>query len=630
MVMVFAIGVGESQSACEAWIEKHDLTYPVLSDANGTVWNQYGMGYVPHNTVIDDTLIVQYTWYGYYENTIRGIINTYSPPLVKIKHDSLSNTENVSTDYTVDAEIRSGGNLIGSSLKVYWNTDGGSTFTAVDMVSSGGDDYTCDIPAQSAGTTVYYYIHAESDNGKEANNPLTAPDRPHEFMVLVDTFPPVITHTPYSRWLAPEFSPLMMADVTDELSVATVELLWEVNGGSTQTAAMAETKPGHWEGEFTGTVVTGDVVTYRIQATDSSVAQNTAFHPASGSHTMTMTDPIPALVLDYDGNTNSGPVIRDTLIGLGLATEYYTEIPPLLKLYESVWVCMGVGNDSGMIGNAASDDLVAYIEGHGKVYLEGGNFWNDDDPRPSVWFKFGIGGTGGGSGDTGPVVGAAGEIADGLNFAYTGDNASMDTLKLKSPESAELFRNGDPDYLNGVIRRNADYTTVGLSFEMGGLVDGTGYSTKDYLVALIADEFGLDVTLPTPPPAPTATPTPPPTCDTLGAELYMPGTDFGPGDMVSCTVTVCNPGPDTYTDVPLFVILDVYGSYFFWPSFNTTFDNMPIDLDVGTADYVVLPEFPWPANAGNATGVMFYAAMTDSGYTGLFGELGMWTFGWHQ
>ena len=93
------------------------------------------------------------------------------------------------------------------------------------------------------------------------------------------------------------------------------------------------------------------------------------------------------------------------------------------------------------------------------------------------------------------------------------------------------------------------------------------------------------------------------------------------------TVFICNPDSQTYSGVPVFVILDVYGSYFFAPTFGA-FDYYVMDIQLGMTEKQVLPIFKWPANVGSAGGLIWYAAMTDQAVTTLFGELDTWEFGW--
>lgn len=142
-----------------------------------------------------------------------------------------------------------------------------------------------------------------------------------------------------------------------------------------------------------------------------------------------------------------------------------------------------------------------------------------------------------------------------------------------------------------------------------------------------------DIPAPTPTPVPTETPTAVPTatptaeCAQLGVTLWMPADFYAPGDPCACTVTACNPGPTGYVDVPLFVILDVYGGFYFAPGFNG-FDYYEIDLYPGKTPMDIVPEFAWPEGCGTATGILFYAAMLRDDMTAVLGEWDVISFGW--
>ncbi|MBN1356485.1 hypothetical protein JXA40_09530 [bacterium] len=119
-------------------------------------------------------------------------------------------------------------------------------------------------------------------------------------------------------------------------------------------------------------------------------------------------------------------------------------------------------------------------------------------------------------------------------------------------------------------------------------------------------------------------------CEITGVALWMPSHMFRAGDVCACKAAVCNSGPDPLAGYPLFVILDVFGSYFFAPSFNTEFDwylNDYPSFPTGSTVVNVLPAFTWP-EAGTAAGLMWYAALTDPNITGLHGEMDAWEFGW--
>lgn len=141
---------------------------------------------------------------------------------------------------------------------------------------------------------------------------------------------------------------------------------------------------------------------------------------------------------------------------------------------------------------------------------------------------------------------------------------------------------------------------------------------------------------PSPTRTPSRTPTPtqtttPSDCTTTGVTISMPSEIFHEGETCNTYAMVCNAEGYILQEYPLFVILDVYGTYFFAPSFDPVFDNY-LDLypafDPGLTLVEVLPDFPWPANAGTASGLVWYGALTDPSMTDLVGDLGTFTFGW--
>ncbi|MCD4653703.1 TlpA family protein disulfide reductase [bacterium] len=616
-VQVISIGVGHSVAEAKAWQQKFGLTYPVLADPNGAVWNKFGMMYIPHNTIIDDLMICLYTNSGFPETTIRNLLTTHSAPLVKILHTVHPNTENTVDAYNISARIYSGGNLLPASIKIYWNIDGSMSFDAITMANIGGDMYQGYIPAQAIGTTVYYYVHAEADNGKVSNFPLLAPDELAIFEVLIDNDPPVIDHKPVEAWLVDTWPAEISAEITDIIGVQSATLEFNINGGSTQSVAMTNSSGDIWTGIFTGTVQQDDVVNYRIRAIDSSNASNEAILPTTGWYEMNISELVQALVLDFDGNTNSGPVLRDALLALGIETHYLNEMPPLLDLYKSIWVCLGVAPNNHMLDGSDDTALANYLLSGHSLYLEGGNFWKDD-PRVDLYFEFGVGTTGSGAGDAGAMNGEPGSMAAGMTFNYTGDNNSIDMLKIKTG-GVGVLRNVSPDYLTMISKDGGTFKTIASSIEFGGLVDGSVSS----LLEEYTDFFDLDVSLPTP------TPTPDPgDCDTLGVKISMPSHDFGANDLVNTIVTACNPDQTTYDNVPLFVILDVYGDMYFYPTFSE-FAYETISLPPGETEIIVLPDFNWPEGLGETSGINWYAGMTNPEMSDLLGDYDMWTFGWH-
>jgi len=107
----------------------------------------------------------------------------------------------------------------------------------------------------------------------------------------------------------------------------------------------------------------------------------------------------------------------------------------------------------------------------------------------------------------------------------------------------------------------------------------------------------------------------------------MPSQYYQAGDLCFCNVYICNNTENTLTENPLFVILDVFGSYFFAPDFKS-YDFYSTTFPPGETKIEVLPEFKWPEGAGSAGDIKWYAAMTNPEITELYGEMDTWSFGW--
>jgi agmatine deiminase len=96
-----------------------------------------------------------------------------SDPLL-ISHQALPNTTNTTTPYQVDALIRHRSGIQTATL--YWTTDTSQAWQTVTIsANTSPNGFTGFIPAQAAGTTVFYYIEATSVSGKTQVRPMPAP-----------------------------------------------------------------------------------------------------------------------------------------------------------------------------------------------------------------------------------------------------------------------------------------------------------------------------------------------------------------------------------------------------------------------------------------------------------------------
>lgn len=187
---------------------------------------------------------------------------------------------------------------------------------------------------------------------------------------------------------------------------------------------------------------------------------------------------IPVVIIDLDGNHNSGNVMQQTMNSMGISAQYTTSFPADLNLYTSAFVCLGIYSDNHTLTDAEGQALADFLNNGGSVYMEGGDTWYYDEQTP-VHAMFGINASGDGSSDLGTIVGQTNTFTQGMTFTYTGDNNWIDHIDGVAP-AVTIFKNQSPAYGNAVFNSTATYKTIGASFEFGGL--GGTDATKQELM----------------------------------------------------------------------------------------------------------------------------------------------------
>ncbi|MBP7409258.1 MAG: agmatine deiminase family protein [Flavobacteriales bacterium] len=99
-----------------------------------------------------------------------------------IRHQRLVDTYETVNPYNVQAYIRHKTGI--ASAEVYWTTDTAAGFASVPMTAGANNNWSAGIPAQAAGSVVFYYIHATANSGKQQVRPIVAPDGWWKFRVL--------------------------------------------------------------------------------------------------------------------------------------------------------------------------------------------------------------------------------------------------------------------------------------------------------------------------------------------------------------------------------------------------------------------------------------------------------------
>jgi len=108
---------------------------------------------------------------------------------------------------------------------------------------------------------------------------------------------------------------------------------------------------------------------------------------------------------------------------------------------------------------------------------------------------------------------------------------------------------------------------------------------------------------------------------TLSQEFFTPGDQF--------LLTFCYQNPGSGQSLDQYVLLDVFGLYFFWPGWEEAVDFERTFVRPGSncADPQTILEFTWPDTDAAADGVAFWGAYLNPSAPVIVGNFDHLTFG---
>ena len=212
----------------------------------------------------------------------------------------------------------------------------------------------------------------------------------------------------------------------------------------------------------------------------------------SGSYTNSFTmdfcvGHIPVLIVDFDENSSSAPIIQNQITAFGVTSDMASVIPADVNLYASVFVCLGIYSNNYVLSSSEGQALADYLNAGGKLYMEGGDTWYFDS-QTAVHPMFNIDPEADGTSDLVTIDGIPGSFTEGMCFNYSGENHWIDHINPIAPAFL-ILENQSPNYGCGVAYDAGDYKTIGTSFEFGGLDDSE--TTKYELMEQYLDFFGI-------------------------------------------------------------------------------------------------------------------------------------------
>jgi hypothetical protein len=203
------------------------------------------------------------------------------------------------------------------------------------------------------------------------------------------------------------------------------------------------------------------------------------------------------LVWDAGSVTTSGAAQTRALQWLGNTVVHLNSeqnLPDDLAEYDGIFVNLGNhGNNGGnyhQLTAGEGEQLAAYLERDGALYMEGADTWNRDEVT-DVHPYFSIQGIADGRALEPPVTGVEGSFGEGLIFNnyQAQDNTYVDHLAAReNAEEVFTFHLGEQEHVGMVSFAGDGYRTVGASFELGALVNGND-GNKNELVRRIIQFF---------------------------------------------------------------------------------------------------------------------------------------------
>jgi Right handed beta helix region len=168
-----------------------------------------------------------------------------------------------------------------------------------------------------------------------------------------------------------------------------------------------------------------------------------------------------------------------------------------------------------------------------------------------------------------------------------------------------------------------------IQFEVGGLsVSLADFTTRidgvtDSGIADMGYHYTVDIQpsptyIPTPTPTPHAifttkpspVPSPTPACDQPRITLLMPNHHFNPGDEFWLRSQFCHNSQNAIS-IDLYIVLDLNGTYFFYPSWSSQTDYRRLLVAPGWTDLDIIPTLVWPDRCGSFSNAAIWGLLVD-------------------
>ncbi len=374
------------------------------------------------------------------------------------------------------------------------------------------------------------------------------------------------------------------------------------------------------DGVFSGIYITGTepgdfIVT--VTAADLR-GNNRVFEEESAFSTVPM-EKLDLLVIASSPDLEAGSTIMDSIAAAGLTASLWDErfrgLPDVLNLNDY--------RDSAVIWTFGWSDypseteravIADYLDSGGGILLSGWDLARNASRQGGrEWLEtyFGVASAGTNADDF-TVTGVSGDpLLDGFSMRLQKKNAEVsftpDILTILGDAEARMIFAVNTDAPGLVARRGQGFCTAFLPFALEHVRIDTDRADFLAILAPWLADHPMDPDI----------------------HLKLNHDYFHAGDAFVLTAECVNPFPAPLA-VREFIALNVGGAFWFWPDwvlYPPGIDYEDMMLEPFTRDIRTILDFQWPETGAAASGLMFYAILTDPATGTALSDLDMVEFG---
>ena len=272
-----------------------------------------------------------------------AILNDVGWSTISIKHQALTNTESIQ-DIRFVSDITSDPGLEVIAPEVVYSINKNEFISLPLQFNQTDSSYFADITI-TGSTEIDYYIKAIDQYQREYFFPNTAPNKMINVNIGPDSIAPVIAHIPNNNIYTTDTELDIQAEILDLYGIDTVSIEYFLNNDTIISIGLDELSEANYNIKLaldTLNLIPGDLLNYRIIATDKSLQGNQSFSPESGYYTLTVSQ-IPEFITSYETTYLSG-VNEFNLNGFEIKTAKGFEKPALQSEHpyanggENTWI----------------------------------------------------------------------------------------------------------------------------------------------------------------------------------------------------------------------------------------------------------------------------------------------------